>query len=74
MNAKEKLSAIMGHAERQGRYRLTLGTTETESFVGYEFGREAPDSPMYGGASYGIGDTLDEALDQVIDEVGIILR
>ena len=69
----EKLAAIIGHAERQGPYRFGFGYDDDQKafFVGYEFGKEAPDSPMFGGASYGSGETLDQALDEVIKECRI---
>lgn len=35
-----------------------------------EFGREAPDSPMAGGAVYGASDTLDAALHEALEEAG----
>lgn len=36
-----------------------------------EFGREAPDSPMVGGAAYGMGDTLREALEPAGADCGL---
>lgn len=39
--------------------------------VGYEFGREADDSDMAGGASYGIGATVDEAMIAMAEALGI---
>lgn len=41
--------------------------------VAYEFGREAEDSDMAGGASYGIGGNLNEALRTVFIEVGAVV-
>lgn len=38
--------------------------------VGLEFGREAEDSPMAGGAAYGTGKTLAEAAERVAEEMG----
>lgn len=38
--------------------------------VGSEWGQEAPDSPMAGGAAYGVGDTLEEALNQLLGDLG----
>lgn len=38
--------------------------------VGIEFGKEAPDSDMAGGAAYGRGETMIEALRQAVDETG----
>jgi hypothetical protein len=43
----------------------------SEWVVGYEFGREAPDSDMAGGAAYGMGPDLDSAVTQVTDQVGL---
>lgn len=39
--------------------------------VALEWGQEAPDSPMMGAASYGVGETLDEALTVVLSESGL---
>lgn len=36
--------------------------------VSYEFGKEAEDSDMVGGAAYGVGDTPEEALRQVLEQ------
>lgn len=40
-----------------------------EWIVSLIWGQEAEDSPMAGAASYGVGDTLAEALGQVYDEL-----
>lgn len=64
------LLAIVDDLENQPQARLGISVARDEPgrrefVVGYEFGREAPDSPMYAGASYGAGATLGAALEQV---------
>ena len=39
--------------------------------VGLEWGEETPGSSMYAGASYGTGDTIEQALAVVAQEVGL---
>jgi hypothetical protein len=36
-----------------------------------EWGSEAQDSPMYGAAAYGIGESASEACDLMLDEAGV---
>lgn len=36
-----------------------------------EWGSEAPDSPMAGAAAYGLGESVEEALTQVLDQAGV---
>lgn len=38
--------------------------------AGAEWGQEAPDSPMAGAASYGTGDTLEEAVEELLADAG----
>ena len=57
------------------RYEIVLSQTISGGWVAAcVFGREAPDSPMAGGAAYGDGDTADTALSQVLDELGLPTR
>lgn len=43
--------------------------SETPWIIGSEFGREAEDSPMAGGATYGAAMELSEALDQALADL-----
>lgn len=36
-----------------------------------EWGHEAEDSPMYGAAAYGIGESAAQAIDLMLDEAGV---
>lgn len=70
-------TAVMDHlTENGGRLSMTFSLVDkrTRAVVGYEFGREEPDNPdndMVGGAAYGMGDTLDEALWVMAADLGI---
>lgn len=46
-----------------------IGTDNMPWMVSVTFGHEAPDSPMAGGASYGHGITLTEALNEIREEL-----
>lgn len=39
--------------------------------AGFEWGQEAPNSPMAAAASYGMGDSAEVALQHVLEEIGI---
>lgn len=54
-----KEGGVLAVTERDGRY-----------VAGYQFGREAEDSDMAGGAAYGIGDTVYEALNSLVADLG----
>jgi hypothetical protein len=65
-----KLLKIFEYLEIQKPYSFTVHITNDGTYMtAAEFGEEAPDSPMVGGASYGIGDTLDKALDMNVKEM-----
>jgi hypothetical protein len=68
-----KLDSLFEHMETQEVFGLSVIRNEDtkEVSIAYEFGREAPDSPMAGGASYGIGDTIEEALVDVYNDLHI---
>lgn len=62
---------VISHHARQGRDGLQVSARENDPWVvGIEFGQEAPDSDMAGGAAYGMGETMLEALQQAVDETG----
>lgn len=57
--------------EQGGRLVITVDHDRGDPVVvGCEFGQEAEDSPMAGGASYGIGETPEQALATVLGETG----
>jgi hypothetical protein len=65
-----KLLKIFGILRFKKPYSFTVHITNDGTYMtAAEFGEEAPDSPMVGGASYGIGDTLDKALDMNVKEM-----
>jgi hypothetical protein len=71
------MMGVLDHlAGEGGRLTIAFARGEIDTppddrwIVGYEFGREAEDSDMAGGASYGIGGNLNIALRHVFDEVG----
>lgn len=53
----------------QGGSLAINGEDDGEWIVAIEFGREADDSPMAGGAAYGAGSTMAEALDSAAKEL-----
>lgn len=70
------LASIADLIDKQGgRFSVSAekpsGPAEGRWMVGLEYGEEAPDSPMYAAASYGTGDTLEQALQTLVDEVGL---
>ena len=58
-----------------GRFSIVAeppsGPAEGRWTAGLEWGEETPGSAMYGGASYGTGDTAEQALAQIAQEVGL---
>lgn len=62
------IAKIVSDLYKQPQANFDIMVRDGEFSVAYEFGKETPDSPMMAAASYGIGDTLDEALQQVVDE------
>lgn len=67
--AAESLGMIMGHAHQQGQGVLALSYDGQTWVAAYEFGREAEDSDMAGGASYAQSPHLPDALRRVAEEV-----
>jgi hypothetical protein len=66
----ERLEALFDHMKKQEVFGFAVVRHDSgEITASYEFGREAPNSPMYGGASYGVGDTVDEALEGVYKDL-----
>jgi len=69
-----EIDNILKHMELHGG-RITFATHTVDRkqgwLVGYEFGREAEDSDMAGGAAYGTGPDLDSAVAEVAEQIGI---
>jgi hypothetical protein len=61
----DALVALVG----QESGRVGIGFDGHEWVVALEWGHEAPDSPMAGAASYGVGVELRDALRQVLTEI-----
>lgn len=62
--------------DRHGYVGMAMSHAETSIAgrswtVAIEFGREAPDSPMVGGAAYGVASDLREAVEQALSEAGV---
>lgn len=53
-----------------GRLAIAYDHHRAEWVVGLEFGQEADDSDMAGGAAYGTGDTYSEAMAQAAGDLG----
>jgi hypothetical protein len=71
----EYLGLIHDYGKEQGTFSLALILDEAGDYSSaFVFGSEAPDSPMAGGASYGYGKTLVEALKGIVDECLLIER
>lgn len=68
MTADEMVAKIATHLRDQPQARFSLFVYDGEFGAAYEWGKEAPDSPMYGAASYGNGPTLEDALATIIEE------
>jgi hypothetical protein len=70
MSSADDMALLLKHMENQPKVGFAIIKRERgDVVVSYEFGQEAPDSPMYAGASYGIGDNIDAALHQITDEM-----
>lgn len=69
----EYVGLIDDYGKEQGSYNLVVGRDERGDYTtAFVFGREAPDSPMAGGASYGADRTLAGALRQIVDECRLL--
>lgn len=67
--AVDTVEAIFADMRNQGGGTLTVVLDEAGDWAAaYVFGREADDSPMAGGASYGVGASPYEALRMIVDE------
>lgn len=67
--ADQYLSALQKNLADQGG-ACTVSFDAQEWLCALVFGREAPDSDMAGGAAYGTGETLSEALRAALDQTG----
>lgn len=64
-----QLDTLLQHAQKNKPFLIGLGHDEDEWSISYEFGREAPDSPMVGGAAYGVDQDFEVAMRQVLDDL-----
>lgn len=61
--------AVRTVTEQGGRVVLAYNPDFGEWVAGAEFGQEAPDSDMVAGAAYGVGQTAQQALDQMAEDL-----
>lgn len=54
-----------------GTFGLAYDPERKEWMASMEWGREAPDSPMVGAASYALGPSAGDAIEQMLKEAGI---
>jgi hypothetical protein len=67
-----KLVAYLGEQEGGGVLLLHKSDDKTSPWmVSFEFGKEAEDSDMVGGAAYGAAETAEEAVKQVAAQCGL---
>lgn len=69
MDRYDALDRIIDTLEGGGNFGMGRKDENGDWIAASEFGREAPDSPMAGGAAYGAGDTADEALVQLAKDL-----
>lgn len=50
---------------------ILMKSPRGEFMASSEWGEEAPDSPMVGAAAYGLGESYEEAVTQVLDQAGV---
>lgn len=69
----EKIDQLIANLVDQGGGQFTIAhdpdDETTPWLIGSTFGREAEDSPMAGGAIYGVGKNLAMALDMALGEL-----
>lgn len=65
----ELISRVLKHGEEHSPFRLGVGHDENGWLIGYKFGQESEDSPMYGGAAYGGDDDFEIAMGQVLKDL-----
>lgn len=61
---------ITGLAREGGGFGIVFNMERGKWFTSLEFGREAEDSPMAGGAAYGVSATAEEAIRQIVEQTG----
>lgn len=63
-----KIEAILEH--HPGQVVLLRSNAREDQYMGaFEFGREAPDSPMVGGAAYAVEPTLEEVIIRIGEQL-----
>lgn len=68
LSTGDKLLAMILYMESAGGGAFGVNVKNGQWSTAAEFGSEAEDSPMAGGAAYGSGETLDECLDQMLKD------
>lgn len=53
---------------KENKTGIVLQASSTDYIVGAEWGEEASDSPMAGAASYGRGSTIEDAVNQLLEQ------
>ena len=59
---------LMEYGTAQGNFTFTIHLQDGEYSSMFNFGKEAPGSPMFGGSSLGMGDSVEEVLAQMAKE------
>lgn len=70
MDPAALLERLKGHLDKTGGAIVVSRSKQGDYIAGSEWGQEADDSPMAGGASYGMGATPMKALHDMLTEAG----
>jgi hypothetical protein len=71
----ELMGKLIEYGKTQREFSLTVALDANGDYSSaFIFGREAEDSPMASGASYGYGGSVPECLKQMIEECGVERR
>jgi hypothetical protein len=62
---------LQEHIAGQEAAAFSIIVNDEQVSIAYEWEKEAEDSPMYGAASYSIGDSVNEALSQIYKDLRI---
>lgn len=68
----ELLMRLAEYGKEQGTFALSIVLDEAGDYSSmFNFGVEAPDSPMVAGSSLGYGHSIEECLRQMVKECGL---
>jgi hypothetical protein len=71
INVQEAMDHISENLqEQEGRFIVSF--FDNSWVCAIEWGKEAPDSDIFGGAAYGTGSSMQEAIDQALNQTGWI--